>query len=193
MNIILLGPPGAGKGTQAQRLIDSQGMVQLSTGDMLRAAVKAGTEIGLKAKAVMDAGDLVSDEIVIGVVSERLDQDDVQASNGVIFDGFPRTSAQAEALDKLLADKGMSLDAVVEMQVPDELLVGRIEKRAAESGGTRADDNAETLKKRLVNYHKDTAPLVDYYRGTGKLKTVNGDQAMDEVTAAILGALSVSA
>ncbi|WP_108259635.1 adenylate kinase [Mangrovicoccus ximenensis] len=193
MNIILLGPPGAGKGTQAQRLIDSQGMVQLSTGDMLRAAVKAGTEIGLKAKAVMDAGDLVSDEIVIGVVSERLDQDDVQASNGVIFDGFPRTSAQAEALDKLLADKGMSLDAVVEMQVPDELLVGRIEKRAAETGGGRADDNAETLKKRLVNYHKDTAPLVDYYRGTGKLKTVNGDQPMDDVTAAILGALAVSA
>ncbi len=193
MNIILLGPPGAGKGTQAQRLIDSQGMVQLSTGDMLRAAVKAGTEIGLKAKAVMDAGDLVSDEIVIGVVSERLDQDDVQASNGVIFDGFPRTSAQAEALDQLLAGKDMSLDAVVEMQVPDELLVGRIEKRAAETGGGRADDNAETLKKRLVNYHKDTAPLVEYYRGTGKLKTVNGDQPMDDVTAAILDALAVSA
>ncbi|MBE3637409.1 adenylate kinase [Mangrovicoccus algicola] len=193
MNIILLGPPGAGKGTQAQRLIDSQGMVQLSTGDMLRAAVKAGTEIGLKAKAVMDAGDLVSDEIVIGVVSERLEQPDVQASSGVIFDGFPRTSAQAEALDGLLAEKGMTLDAVIEMQVPDELLVGRIEKRAAETGGTRADDNAATLKKRLATYHKDTAPLVEYYRGTGKLRTVNGDQPMDDVTAAILDALAVSA
>ncbi|WP_138469803.1 adenylate kinase [Poseidonocella sp. HB161398] len=193
MNIILLGPPGAGKGTQAQRLIDSQGMVQLSTGDMLRAAVKAGTEIGLKAKAVMEAGDLVSDEIVIGVVSERLDQDDVQASSGVIFDGFPRTSAQAEALDKLLESKDMSLDVVIEMQVPDELLIGRIEKRAAESGGSRADDNAETLKKRLATYHKDTAPLVEYYRGTGKLKSVNGDQPMDDVTAAIIGAITVSA
>lgn len=193
MNIILLGPPGAGKGTQAQRLIDSQNMIQLSTGDMLRAAVKAGTEIGLKAKAVMEAGDLVSDEIVIGVVSERLDQPDVQGSNGVIFDGFPRTSAQAEALDQLLADKGLSLDVVVEMQVPDDLLIGRIEKRAAETGGTRADDNAETLKKRLVNYHKDTAPLVEYYRGTGKLKTVDGAAAMDDVTAAILDALAVSA
>lgn len=193
MNIILLGPPGAGKGTQAQRLIDTKGMVQLSTGDMLRAAVKAGTEIGLKAKAVMDAGDLVSDEIVIGVVSERLDQDDIKAASGVIFDGFPRTTAQAEALDTLLADKGLSLDAVIEMQVADELLIGRIEKRAAETGGTRADDNAETLKKRLVNYHKDTAPLVEYYRGTGKLRTVDGAMDMDDVTAAILDVLSVEA
>ncbi|MCV6596504.1 MAG: adenylate kinase [Mangrovicoccus sp.] len=191
MNIILLGPPGAGKGTQAARLIESHGMVQLSTGDMLRAAVKAGSEVGLKAKAVMEAGDLVSDEIVIGVVSERLDQPDTKA--GVIFDGFPRTTAQAEALDNLLAEKGMSLDAVVEMQVPDELLIGRIEKRAAETGGTRADDNAETLKKRLVNYHKDTAPLVEYYKGTGKLKTVDGAQEMDAVTTAIAAALAVSA
>jgi adenylate kinase len=191
MNIILLGPPGAGKGTQAERLIESQGMVQLSTGDMLRAAVKAGSEVGLKAKAIMEAGDLVSDEIVIGVVSERLDQPDVK--NGVIFDGFPRTTAQAEALDKLLAEKGMTLDAVVEMQVPDELLIGRIEQRAKETGGTRADDTAETLKKRLVNYHNDTAPLVEYYKGTGKLKTVDGAQPMDDVTAAIAEALSVDA
>jgi len=191
MNIILLGPPGAGKGTQAARLIESHGMVQLSTGDMLRAAVKAGSEVGLKAKAVMEAGDLVSDEIVIGVVSERLDQPDTKS--GVIFDGFPRTTAQAEALDNLLAEKGMTLDAVVEMQVPDELLIGRIEKRAAETGGTRADDNAETLKKRLVNYHKDTAPLVEYYKGTGKLKTVDGALDMDDVTAAIAAAITVDA
>jgi len=191
MNIILLGPPGAGKGTQAARLIESHGMVQLSTGDMLRAAVKAGSEVGLKAKAVMEAGDLVSDEIVIGVVSERLDRPDTKS--GVIFDGFPRTTAQAEALDNLLAEKGMTLDAVVEMQVPDELLIGRIEKRAAETGGTRADDNAETLKKRLVNYHKDTAPLVEYYKGTGKLKTVDGALDMDDVTAAIAAAITVDA
>lgn len=141
----------------------------------------------------MDAGDLVSDDIVIGVVSERLEQPDVKAGNGVIFDGFPRTTAQAEALDTLLSDKGMSLDVVVEMQVPDELLIGRIEKRAAETGGTRADDNAETLKKRLVNYHRDTAPLVSYYRDTGKLKTVDGAQEMDVVTKAISDAMSVSA
>lgn len=187
MNIILLGPPGAGKGTQAQRLVDGRGLLQLSTGEMLRAAVKAGTPVGQKAKAVMEAGQLVSDEIVIGVVSDRLDQDD--AKSGVIFDGFPRTTAQAEALDKLLAEKGMRLDAVVEMQVADELLVGRIQTRAAETGGTRADDNAETLKKRLAVYHAETAPLIDYYRGTGKLKTVDGAADVDAVSAAIGAAL----
>lgn len=187
MNIILLGPPGAGKGTQSLKLVDRRGLVQLSTGDMLRAAVKAGSEVGLKAKAVMESGQLVSDDIVIGVVSERLDQPDVKA--GVIFDGFPRTTAQAEALDRLLAEKGMELHAVVEMQVPDELLVGRIQNRAAETGGTRADDNVETLKKRLAVYHAETAPLIEYYRGTGKLKTVDGAASMDEVTTAIDGAL----
>jgi adenylate kinase len=187
MNIILLGPPGAGKGTQAQRLVESGGLLQLSTGDMLRAAVKAGTEIGQRAKAVMEAGQLVSDEIVVGVVSERLDAPD--AKSGVIFDGFPRTSAQAEALDGLLAEKGMKLDAVLEMQVPDELLIGRIKTRAAETGGTRADDNAETLKKRLAVYHAETAPLIEYYRGTGKLKTVDGARSIDEVTESISAAL----
>ncbi len=187
MNIILLGPPGAGKGTQAVRLVEGRGLVQLSTGDMLRAAVKAGSEVGLKAKAVMESGQLVSDDIVIGVVSERLDAPDVKS--GVIFDGFPRTTAQAEALDKLLAEKGMALDAVVEMQVPDDLLVGRIQTRAAETGGTRADDNVETLKKRLAVYHAETAPLIEYYRGTGKLRTVDGALAMDDVTTAIGAAL----
>lgn len=187
MNIILLGPPGAGKGTQALRLVERKGLLQLSTGDMLRAAVKAGSEVGLKAKAVMEAGQLVSDDIVIGVVSDRLDQPDAKA--GVIFDGFPRTTAQAEALDRLLADKGMVLDAVVEMQVPDDLLVGRIQTRAAETGGTRADDNAETLKKRLAVYHAETAPLIDYYRGTGKLRTVDGAASVDAVTTAIGDAL----
>ena len=180
MNIILLGPPGAGKGTQALRLVANHGLIQLSTGDMLRAAVAAGSEVGLKAKAVMEAGQLVSDDIVIGVVSERLDQPDTK--NGVIFDGFPRTTAQAEALDKLLAEKGMTLDAVVEMQVDDELLVGRIEKRAAETGGTRADDNAETLKKRSVVYHEQTEPILPYYERTGRMKCVNGMASIDDVT-----------
>ncbi len=187
MNIILLGPPGAGKGTQAQRLVEDRGLVQLSTGDMLRAAVRAGSNVGLQAKAVMESGRLVSDEIVVGVVSERLDQPDVKS--GVIFDGFPRTTAQAEALDRLLADKGMRLDAVVEMQVPDDLLVGRIETRAAETGGTRADDNVETLKHRLAVYHAETAPLIDYYRGTGKLRAVDGAASIDEVSGAITRAL----
>lgn len=213
MNIILLGPPGAGKGTQARILMDREGMVQLSTGDMLRAAVAAGTEVGKRAKAVMDAGDLVSDEIVIGIVSDRLDEPDVKS--GVIFDGFPRTAAQAKALDGLLDEKGMTLDAVISMEVDDDLLVDRVSGRytcakcgegyhdthkrpAAEGvcdkcGSTefkrRPDDNAETVRQRLGAYHADTAPLIAYYEATGKLKTVDGMADIGEVTNQISQAL----
>ena len=188
-NIILLGPPGAGKGTQSRILVERHGLLQLSTGDMLRAAVAAGSDIGRKAKAVMEAGQLVSDEIVVGVVSERLDQPD--AKGGVIFDGFPRTTAQAEALDRLMTEKGMNLDAVIEIRVPDEALVGRIETRAAETGGTRADDNAETLKKRLAVYHSETAPLIDYYQGRGKLRSVEGVGEIEDIAASIRQALDL--
>jgi len=213
MNIILLGPPGAGKGTQARILVEECGMVQLSTGDMLRAAVKSGTPVGQKAKAVMDAGELVSDDIVIGIVSDRLDQPDV--AGGVIFDGFPRTAAQAHALDNLLAQKGMTLDAVVSIEVVDEQLVDRVSGRytcancgegyhdryklpAKEGvcdvcGSTefkrRADDNAETVRARLKDYHAYTAPLIAYYKGSGKLEAVDGMADIDDVTDAIQAAL----
>ncbi|MEM6933482.1 MAG: adenylate kinase [Pseudomonadota bacterium] len=213
MNIILLGPPGAGKGTQARLLVESRSMVQLSTGDMLRAAVAAQSEIGKQAKAVMDAGDLVSDEIVTGIVSERLDQPDV--ANGVIFDGYPRTAAQAASLDGLLAEKGLSLDAVVVMAVNDDLLVDRVSgrytcvtcgegyhdtsKKPAVEGvcdkcdvtefKRRADDNAEAVRVRLTAYHGDTAPLISYYGAQGKIRTVDGMAPIDEVTDAINSAL----
>lgn len=183
MNLILFGPPGAGKGTQAQFIVDRYDVVQLSTGDMLRAAVAAGTELGRQAKAIMDAGDLVDDATIIGVIGDRISEDDCKG--GFILDGFPRTLAQAEGLDVLLTDKGLTLDAVVEIRVPEEELFARIEKRAAESGETRADDNAETLKNRLQVYQDQTAPVLGYYEDKDMVDTVDGLQSIEAVTADI--------
>ena len=187
MRLILLGPPGAGKGTQAARLTEKFKIPQLSTGDMLRAAVKAGTPVGLQAKAVMDAGGLVSDEIVCGIISDRIEEAD--ASNGFILDGFPRTVAQAQALDDMLAKKGMQLDAIVELKVDENALLARIEKRAAETivagGAVRADDNPEAFKVRLTAYREQTAPVSAYYASRGVLKTVDGMAPIDQVTAAL--------
>ncbi|MDX2290462.1 MAG: adenylate kinase [Hyphomicrobiaceae bacterium] len=192
MNLILLGPPGAGKGTQAQRLVETRGLVQLSTGDMLRAAVKAGSEIGRKADAVMKAGGLVSDDIVIGIISERIDQAD--CANGFVLDGFPRTLAQAAALERLLAQKGKTLDAVIEIKVDDKILVSRIETRARETvagGGTvRADDNAEALRTRLMAYYRETAPLIGYYFAKDQLMSVDGMAPIEDVAAQIDALLS---
>lgn len=187
MRLILLGPPAAGKGTQAQRLVETYGIVQLSTGDMLRAAVKAGTEIGLKAKAVMESGGLVSDDIVIGIVADRIEEPD--AKKGFILDGFPRTIAQADALAVMLASKGMGLDAVIEIVVDQNALVARIEGRAAEAAAAgqpvRKDDNPETFKIRLEEYNRLTALLVPYYADKGQLKRVDGMKPIDDVTAQI--------
>ena len=187
MNIILFGAPGAGKGTQAKRLVEARGLAQLSTGDMLRAAIDAGTELGLRAKEIMDRGDLVSDEIILGMIAERMDSPD--CANGVILDGFPRTVAQAEGLDAMLEQRGLALDHVIEISVDEDALFARIENRAAETGGSRADDNAETLRKRLAVYHENTAPLLPYYDGKGLLKTVDGMNSIDEVGQAIDGIL----
>lgn len=195
MRLVLLGPPGAGKGTQAARLIAKLGVPQLSTGDMLRAAVAAQTPIGLAAKEIMDKGQLVSDDIVVGIIDERTAQPD--CAKGYILDGFPRTVAQAEALDAMLAKKGQKLDAVIELVVDENALMDRIRKRADETskaGGTvRADDNPEAFKVRLDAYRAQTAPVSGYYKASGALKQIDGMAAIDEVTAAIdatLAALS---
>ncbi|MCK8483271.1 adenylate kinase [Aliiroseovarius sp. S2029] len=190
MNIILLGPPGAGKGTQAAKLVEARGMIQLSTGDMLREAKASGSEMGKKVAAIMDAGELVTDEIVIGLIEEKLEGDN---GGGFIFDGFPRTLAQADALGALLEKHGQSLDAVIEMQVNDEVLVGRIVGRAEEARKAgqpvRADDNEESLKIRLMEYYKKTSPLIGYYYAKGDLRSVNGLGTIDEVQAEIAGIL----
>jgi adenylate kinase len=188
VRLILLGPPGAGKGTQAQRLVERHGLVQLSTGDMLRAAVAAGTEIGLRAKDIMERGELVPDEVVAQIVAERIGQPDCR--NGFILDGFPRTRAQAEALDRILAARGLALDAVIELKVDESILAGRIQKRAGETvGGPRPDDNPEALKKRVTVYREQTAPLVDHYRQKGMLRTVDGMSPVETVSEAIEAAL----
>ncbi|MEO0357784.1 MAG: adenylate kinase [Pseudomonadota bacterium] len=190
MNIILLGPPGAGKGTQAQMLVDDRDMVQLSTGDMLRAAKTSGSAMGQKVAAIMDAGELVTDEIVIGLIEEQLDN---AAGGGFIFDGFPRTLPQADALGELLAAKGHSLDHVIELQVNDDVLVDRIVNRAAEAvaaGGTaRADDNAESVKIRLMEYYKKTSPLLGYYYAKDDLVSVDGLASIADVKASIASVL----
>ena len=209
MNLILLGPPGAGKGTQAKKLTDERGLVQLSTGDMLRAEVASGSPLGVEAKKIMDAGQLVSDAIVIGMIDGRTNKPDT--AKGVIFDGFPRTVAQAEALDAMLAKKGKKIDAVVELKVDDAALVERISGRFTcakcgtgyhdkfarpkkdgicdKCGSTeftrRADDNAETVKARLVAYNQQTAPILPYYRAKGVLHSVDGMADMSEVASQI--------
>jgi adenylate kinase len=214
MNIILLGPPGAGKGTQAGRLVEERGMVQLSTGDMLRAAKSSGTEMGNKVAAVMERGELVTDEIVIGLIEEQLSGGEGSGS-GFIFDGFPRTLAQADALGALLDKVGQKLDTVIEMRVDDSALVKRITGRFTcgncgagyheefkkpvkdgvcdECGGTefkkRADDNEESLKTRLMAYYKETSPLIGYYYAKGKLQSVDGLASIDNVAGSISGAL----
>jgi adenylate kinase len=182
MNIILLGPPGAGKGTQAKVLVENHGVVQLSTGDMLRAAVASGSELGRQAKAVMDAGKLMPDEIMVEIISARIAEPD--CTNGFILDGFPRTTAQADALDKMLEENGLPLDLVIEIAVNDAALIDRINARVAETpeAERRDDDNAETLKHRLDVYHEQTAPILPYYEARGMLKRVDGMQSIDEVS-----------
>lgn len=185
MNIILFGPPGCGKGTQAKTLVSDRGWVQLSTGDMLRAAIAAGSDLGKRVQAIMDAGDLVSDEIVIELIEERLPE--AEAAGGAIFDGFPRTVAQAEALDAALERRGAKVERVVRLLVDDNELVARMEKRAAEEG--RADDNIEAFKVRLKNYTDQTAPLIPFYAEQGKLREVQGMGSIEDVAAGIAAAL----
>ena len=192
MNLVLFGPPGAGKGTQSKILTETRGLPQLSTGDMLRAAIAAGTPLGLASKALMDKGALVPDETVIGIIAERYDQPD--CARGAVFDGFPRTIAQAEALDKMLAERARKIDLVLELKVDDAALLARVESRIAAGGPARADDTPETLKKRLEVYYQSTAPVLAYYRNQGKVKSLDGMASIDAVTreiAAVLDGIKV--
>jgi adenylate kinase len=183
VNLVLFGPPGAGKGTQAKILAEKRGLPQLSTGEMLRAAIEAGTPLGLACKALMAKGELVSDETVIRIIAERYDRPD--AANGAVFDGFPRTIPQAEALDTMLAERGRKIDLVLELKVDDAVLLSRVEARIKAGGVLRSDDTPETLAYRLGVYYRNTAPLIDFYRRQGKLKTVDGMAPVEAVTAQI--------
>jgi adenylate kinase len=192
MRLILLGPPGAGKGTQAVRIVERFGIPQLSTGDMLRAAVAAGSPVGLQAKAIMDRGELVSDDVVVGIIADRLEEPD--ARRGFILDGFPRTVAQAEAFDAMLAGRGLKLDRVIEFKVDENALVERIVKRARETEArgepVRKDDNPEVFKTRLQAYRAQTAPLSAYYEGRGMLTPIDGMQPVDDVTQELFRAIA---
>jgi adenylate kinase len=183
VNLVLFGPPGAGKGTQSKILTEKRGLPQLSTGDMLRAAIEAGTPLGLACKALMAKGELVPDETVVGIIAERYDQPD--CAKGAVFDGFPRTIAQAEALDRMLAERGRKIDLVLELKVDDAVLLSRVEARIKAGGVLRSDDTPETLAHRLGVYYKNTAPLLGYYGNQGKLQTVNGMAPVTEVTSQI--------
>lgn len=187
MILILMGPPVSGKGTQAERLVARYGIPQLSTGDMLRAAAAEGSEFGKSAKRTMDDGGLVSDELVIGIISDRIKKQD--CVDGFILDGFPRTLAQAEALDKLMDTNGLTLDRAINLNVPEEVLFKRVETRANESGTVRADDNADTLKNRIAVYNEQTRPIIEYYQAMGQLMHVDGTTEIDRITGSIFAIL----
>jgi adenylate kinase len=190
VNLVLFGPPGAGKGTQAKILTEGRGLPQLSTGDMLRAAVAAGTPLGLRVKAILDKGELVPDDVVIGIIGQRYDQPDCK--NGAVFDGFPRTIPQAEALDRMLAERGKQIDMVLELKVDDAVLLARVEARIKAGGVLRSDDTPETLAHRLGVYYKNTAPLIDFYRRQGKLKTLDGMAPIETVTSQIAATIDAA-
>ena len=185
MNIILFGPPGAGKGTQAKFIIDKYSLVQISTGDMLREAVKSVSELGNKVKVIMDKGDLVSDDIIMSIISERVIEEDCK--KGFILDGFPRTLNQAKELDKMLDHKNLKIDYIIEILVDEDLLISRIEKRASEDKIARNDDNDEVLKNRIMIYKRDTIPVLKYYKNLNRLRQANGMQSIKSVSKDIQG------